>query len=358
MNNQGTNTKPALQIDQLACAYDGQTVLKDISLQLEKGEIACLLGGSGCGKTTLLRCIAGFQAPSQGVIQVSGNTLSTANKLTPPQQRQLGMVFQNHALFPHMNVVDNIAFGLSTNGKKWPAKQRRTKVENLLDLVGLADHAKKMPHELSGGQQQRVALARALAPEPSLLLLDEPFSSLDQELREHLSKEIRKLLKQLDVTTVMVTHDQYEAFAMGDKMGVMLDGKIEQWGTPYELYHEPNTRYIADFVGQGRFIEGKVLEDHTLFTEFGNLMSHEAINAAPGSTVDILLRPDDVVEDQHGPYSGTVIDRAFRGAEILYTLSTKNGAQVLSIMPSHHDYAIGHTVPFRLDTQHVVTFPQ
>lgn len=342
----------ALDIQQLACAYQGQAVLHDISFSLAPGDIACLLGGSGCGKTTLLRCIAGFQAISQGKIDVNGHTLTSPSRITPPQKRQLGMVFQNHALFPHMSVAENIAFGLD----KWPRAKRAQQVDTMLDLIGLHDHANKLPQALSGGQQQRVALARALAPEPRLLLMDEPFSSLDQELREHLSREVRKLLKTLNMTAIMVTHDQHEAFAMGDKMGVMLAGKIEQWGTPYELYHEPATRYIADFVGQGRFVKGQVLEDRTLFTEFGNLISHEAISAKVGDTVDILLRPDDVVEDPHGPYKGVIIERAFRGAEILYTLRTEQDQHVLSLLPSHHDYQVGETISFRLDTQHVVTF--
>ena len=238
-----------------------------MSFALDPGRIGCLLGPSGCGKTTVLRCIAGFEPVQGGEIALSERVVSRPGLQVPPERRGIGMVFQDYALFPHLSVAKNVAFGLSRLGSAEMA--RRTSA--MLELVGLAAAADVYPHELSGGQQQRVALARALAPAPDLLLLDEPFSNLDIDLRERISVEVREILKAAGTTAILVTHDQHEAFALADEIGIMKDGTIEQWDSAYNLYHRPRTRFVADFVGQGVFLRGVAASEGRLVTELGEL---------------------------------------------------------------------------------------
>jgi len=340
-----------LELDKVAYAYGKHTVVRELSFSLASGEIGCLLGASGCGKTTALRLIAGFEQPSAGSIRIEGEQVGTANLLVPPERRRIGMVFQEYALFPHLSVADNVGFGI----RKWPAAERQARVTELLALVGLAGQEARFPHELSGGQQQRVALARALAPRPRLLLLDEPFSNLDVELRERLSLEVRDILKATGTTAILVTHDQHEAFAVADVVGIMQG--------PYDLYHRPATRYVADFVGQGVFLGGAVVARDTVEVELGRLVSHLPLDCAEscGSCgrscrMDVLLRPDDIVHDDQAELSAEVVAKAFRGAEFLYTLKLPSGAQVLSLVPSHHNHAIGERIGIRLDVDHVVAF--
>ena len=242
-----------LEIDSIRRSFGGTPVLRDISFALAPGTIGCLLGPSGCGKTTLLRIIAGFEAADAGRVLADGCALTAPGVQLAPHARRIGMVFQDHALFPHLDVLANVAFGLHDQ----PAKERRARALELIDAVGLAGLAARRPHELSGGQQQRVELARALAPGPQLLLLDEPLSSLDAELRRQLGAELRQILKRYGTTALLVTHDQQEAFAIADEVGVMRDGLIEQWATPYDLYHRPATRFVAEFVGSGTFVVGR-----------------------------------------------------------------------------------------------------
>ncbi len=344
------NPAPLLHIDKLHHQYDGINVVHDLSLQLQEGEIGCLLGSSGCGKTTVLRCIAGFEHISGGSIHVAERQLSGPGLHVAPEKRQIGMVFQDYALFPHLSIAENIAFGL--RGLAPEAQQAR--VEELLTLIGLDGRGARYPHEISGGQQQRVALARALAPRPSLLLLDEPFSNLDVELRERLSQDVRSIIKQSGTTAILVTHDQHEAFAVADKIGVMRNGRIEQWDVPYNLYHQPITRYVADFVGQGAFLPGKAIDSFTVEMELGSLQSRWAIEAP--SHLQVLLRPDDVVHDDASTVTAEVVNRVFRGADFLYTLRLGSGREILSLVPSHHNHAIGEHIGIRLDADHVVTF--
>ncbi|RLJ61438.1 ABC transporter ATP-binding protein [Sulfurisoma sediminicola] len=350
---------PLLQIENVSHAYGRQSVVEDLSISLEEGEIGCLLGASGCGKTTVLRLIAGFERPSAGTIRLHGETVASPAALTPPEKRHIGMVFQDYALFPHLSVGDNIAFGLKENS----ALAGRQRVEELLGIVGLAGHGGKFPHELSGGQQQRVALARALAPRPWLLLLDEPFSNLDVELRERLSLEVRDIIKQTGTTAILVTHDQHEAFAVADVVGIMNRGRIEQWDTPYDLYHRPATRYVADFVGQGVFVPGEVVSRNAIQVELGRLDSNvpvdcgaDCISCGRGCRLDVLLRPDDVIHDDNSDIVAEVEKKTFRGAEFMYTLKLASGARVLSLVPSHHNHAIGEKIGIRLDVDHVVAF--
>jgi iron(III) transport system ATP-binding protein len=332
--------------------FGERRALDGVSLGLEEGEIGCLLGPSGCGKTTALRSIAGLETLDAGAILSRGRLLEGPGVHVPPHERGIGLVFQDHALFPHLSARDNVGFGL----RHLARAARRARVDEMLALVGLADCADAYPLQLSGGQQQRVAVARALAPRPATLLLDEPFSSLDATLRERLVADTRALLKSLGATALVVTHDQQDAFALADRVGLMRDGRLEQWGTPYDLYHRPLSRFAAEFVGQASFLPACCGGSGALQTELGPLQSGHADNACSGA-VDVLLRPDDVVHDDLALLKARIVERVFRGAEFLYTLELPSGRRVLSLVPSHHDHRIGESIGVRLATDHVVTFP-
>jgi iron(III) transport system ATP-binding protein len=350
-----------LELKNIRHAYGKQPVVKDLSLTLKKGDIGCLLGPSGCGKTTVLRCIAGFESISAGEILLNGKLISNANFSLPPEQRHIGMVFQDYALFPHLTVAANIGFGLH----KMQRPERASRIAELLQIVGLGDSSSRFPHELSGGQQQRVALARALAPRPALLLLDEPFSNLDVSLRERLSLEIRDILKNQNATAILVTHDQDEAFAIADEIGVMHHGEIQQYDTAYNLYHKPVNPFVANFIGKGVFLSGKILDPHHVEIELGILAGEVTHQCAPGCgvcrpgcPVVVLVRPDDIIHDDDSPIRAAVLHKAFRGADILYTLRLPGGSTALSLVPSHHNHAIGEKIGIRLKADHVVAFSQ
>jgi iron(III) transport system ATP-binding protein len=344
---------PVLDVDNIRHAFGRQVVVDGLSFRLARGSIACLLGPSGCGKTTVLRAIAGFEPLREGRIVLDGTLVSSAGYAVPPEQRRIGMVFQDYALFPHLTVADNVAFGLKGVGRA----ERAARVAEVLELVGLSGTGAKYPHELSGGQQQRVALARALAPRPELLLLDEPFSNLDVDLRERLSLEVRDILKAQGTTAILVTHDQYEAFAMADEIGVMHGGVIEQWASAHALYHRPATRFVADFVGQGVLMPGRVQANGEIGLELGMLRPAVPLALPDGAPVDVLVRPDDIVHDDASPLRADVVHKAFRGAEILYTLRLAGGGKVLALVPSHHDHVIGQPIGIRVEIEDVVAFP-
>ena len=345
---------PALEIDKICFEYPGHgPVCWNFSLTLAEGDIGCLLGPSGCGKTTVLRCIAGLEPVQDGEIRLQGKVVSRPGHTAPPELRRVGFVFQDYALFPHLTVGDNVGFGL----KGLDSHERKARVHELLAAVGMERAGAKYPHELSGGQMQRVALARALAPRPQLILLDEPFSNLDVELRERLSIEVRAILKSLGTTALMVTHDQHEAFAMADYVGVMNDGVVEQWDTPYSLYHRPASRFVADFVGEGVILPARASEHDGIDTVLGPLRHCPGCALRPGDNVALLLRPDDVLHDDASAMKAEVVKKAFRGAEFLYTLKLEDGTQVLSLVPSHHNHAIGERIGIKLDVDHVVAFP-
>jgi iron(III) transport system ATP-binding protein len=341
-----------LELAGVEVGYGERAVARDIDLVIEPGEIACLLGPSGSGKTTVLRAIAGFEPLRAGRIRGNGQTLSEPGRAVPPEQRGIGLVFQDFALLPHLSCADNIAFGLF----RLPAAERQRRVAELLEVVGLAASARRYPHELSGGMQQRVALARALAPQPRLLLLDEPFSSLDPDLREKLSLDVRRILKAQGSTALLVTHSQTEAFAMADRVGVLSDGALRQWASAYELYHRPRSREVANFVGERIWLRGEIQADGRVATTLALLQPRNG-GLPAGSPVDVLLRPDDVVHDDASPLQARVVDRTFRGSDFLYTLALDDGTRLLSLVPSHHDHAIGQQIGIRLDLEHVVVFP-
>lgn len=345
MNNQ-------LELNGVSVAYGHKIAAKEISFSLAPGQIGCLLGPSGCGKTTLLRAIAGFEPLAKGEIYLHGKLVSRPGDRVPPEQRRVGMVFQDFALFPHLNVEKNIAFGL----RRLTVIERRRRVEELLALTGLEGAGSTYPHQLSGGQQQRVALARAMAPRPEILLLDEPFSNLDVELREQLAGEVRDLLKRDRVTAILVTHDQLEAFAMSDLIGAIHQGQLQQWDSAYRLYHNPANRFVADFIGQGSILAARVLDAARLITPLGEIEGAVPKGCPPGCQVQILLRPDDVFLTRDSPLHGVILKKAFRGSEYLYTLGLADGNQVLSLMPSHQDMAVGTETGLGLDVRHLVVF--
>ncbi len=356
----------ALQVEDLCVSFGAAATrvaaLDRLTFRLRSGEIGCLLGASGCGKTTALRTIAGFVRPDDGCVHIEAQCVASPQACTEPERRGVGVVFQDYALFPHLDVAANVGFGLR---RRSPAERTR-RVCEMLELVGLPDAGARFPHELSGGQQQRVALARALAPAPSILLLDEPFSNLDPDLRERLALDLRDILKRHGTTALLVTHDQYEAFALADSVGVMDAGRIEQWDTPYRLYHQPETRLVADFVGLGAFLPGRV--EHRdgrslVHLELGALpiraRTDQAIAGANTNVrgeVTVLLRPDDVIHDDASPLRAQVVRKAFRGAQFLYTLRLDSGTTLLALVPSHHDHAVGESIGIRFDADHVVTF--
>ncbi len=341
-----------LEIKGVSLAYGDVTIIQDVSLVLEQGVLGCLLGPSGCGKTTLLRAVAGFEPVASGEIRLQGRLVATPGLSVPPEQRRAGMVFQDFALFPHLSVERNVAFGLRHLGRR----ERQTRVGELLELVGMAGSGAQYPHQLSGGQQQRIALARAMAPRPDILLLDEPFSSMDATLREQLAREVREVLKRDGVTAILVTHDQFEAFAMADQIAVLSGGRIHQVGSGFDLYHEPADRFVADFIGQGVMLPGHVMDERRVATELGLLSGDRPHGLAIGGQAEVLLRPDDLLHDDDSTLRAEVVKRAFRGAEYLYSLRLSSGQPLLCLVQSHHNHAIGEKIGIRVALDHLVAF--
>lgn len=341
-----------LSIQELVCRYGNVEAVHELSLDITDGSLVCLLGPSGCGKTSVLRSIAGFMPVTSGEIRINDTIVSSSTVTVPPEARNIGMVFQDHALFPHFTVGQNVSAGLHRKSDS----ERHRIVDELLERVGLEGYADRYPHELSGGQQQRVAIARALAPDPALLLMDEPFSNLDLELRERLGNEVRELLKERGTTCVLVTHDQNDAFALGEFVGTMNEGTLVQWDTPYNLYHEPASRFVAEFVGDGTLIPGVLQSPERVQTEFGNHTSHRRWDFGDGADVEVLIRPDDVVHDETSNLRATVRRKAFKGAQILYTLTMPSGRTVLSLLPSHSNFDVGDTLGISLAADHLVVF--
>jgi iron(III) transport system ATP-binding protein len=356
--------KTGVQLDQVVVRYPAATgaraAVDALSLALAQGQIGVLIGPSGCGKTTVLRAVAGLEHLAGGRITVGAQVMSDAASglHLAPEARRVGMVFQDYALFPHLSVAANVAFGL----RQIKRADADARVHELLDLVGLAHTAHRLPHQLSGGQQQRIALARALAPRPQLLLLDEPFSSLDVDLRERLAHDVRAILKATGITALFVTHDQQEAFALGDRIGVMHAGRLEQWDDAYTLYHRPATRFVAGFIGHGVFTPARIElspSGPVVTTPFGQMSDMTECplpEAYPGGECDLLLRADDIVHDDASPVKARIEHKSFRGSEFLYTLRLASGEQVRSHVPSHHDHQVGEWIGIRPALDHVVTF--
>ena len=342
-----------LQVHNIDHAYPGKKIgLGGVSLQVAAGQIGCLIGPSGSGKTTVLSCIAGLESIHGGRIVIGGREVSSTTAITPPEKRKVGMVFQDFALFPHFTVVENIRFGAGKNVAD---------IDDLCELCGLNDLRDTYPHELSGGEQQRAALARALAAKPEVLLLDEPFSRLDETLRERLARQVRDILKSRQLTTLMVTHNQHEAFLLADVGGVINQGVICQWDDIYNLYRRPQCAFVADFVGDGALLHGTLAADGMVDMEMGRLGGSGARRLggfllAPGDSVQVLLRPDDIQLAEDG-VPAVVEERAFRGPTTLYALRLQSGGRILSQWPSRFNYHPGDSVSVRAEVKDLVLFP-
>jgi iron(III) transport system ATP-binding protein len=339
-----------VELRQVTCTYSpGQPAITDVSFAAQAGDIICLLGPSGSGKTTTLRAIAGFERVSAGEIYLNGRLVSAPGHMLPTEHRHIGMVFQDYALFPHLSVADNVAFGLYG----LPAAERARQVRMMLEMVGLVDLAERYPHELSGGQQQRVALARALVQKPVVLLLDEPFSHLDPDMATKMREELLRLLKRTATTTILVTHDHDEAFAMADRIAVLNQGRLEQFDTPEAIYHTPSTPFVADFVGQADFIPGTV-EHGKVWTEIGTFPNQAGY--PNGAQVVVMIRPDDIHIVPTEKSATHIIARRFHGSENLYTISLPSGQVVHSSEPSTTVYPIGMPVQLHVNVTHTVLF--
>ncbi len=322
--------------------FGASRAVADVSLALEPGETLAVVGPSGSGKTTLLRMVAGFEAPNRGEITLDGRAVAGLGAWVPPEARRLGMVFQDYALFPHMNVLDNVAFGL----KKWARRARDQRARNMLDMVRLSHLAERYPHQLSGGEQQRVALARSLGPRPLALLLDEPFSNLDPQLRLQLRSEVRHILRSSEMTAMYVTHDQEEALFIGDRVAVMNAGRLEQVDTPENIFHHPCSRFVARFLGIADFIPANVV-DSSLITEIGVL--HSQARPESATEVEVMVRPDDIFIRPSNAGLGRVVSRVFRGMHYLYSLSLPSGAVVHSLQHHTACYQQGEPVDIYLE---------
>lgn len=339
----------ALSIKNLTCQYDAQTVLESLSLEVEQGQIVCLLGASGCGKTTLLKAVAGLLPLSSGTMSLNGVTIDDGENWLPPEQRNIGMIFQDYALFPHLTVAENIAFGL----KHETAQQKLLKVEEMLGLVHLKGYGERYPHQLSGGQQQRVAIARSLAYKPDLLLLDEPFSNIDTQVRHELIREIRKIFKQQGVTAIFVTHSREEAFAFADKMAVMNHGVIEQYGTASELYYHPSSKFVADFLGGGSYLAATRVSEREFDTHLGVVEASAQQEIKIQADCALLLRPQHVQIQADEDSAVKVLEQHFMGDHCRYVIDV-NGDRLLAI--SAEALNVGDSVAVRVETQGVLAF--
>ena len=339
----------ALSIKNLTCQYDDQTVLESLSLEVEQGQIVCLLGASGCGKTTLLKAIAGLLPLSSGQMSLNCLTIDDGENWLPPEQRNIGMIFQDYALFPHLTVAENIAFGL----KNETAQQKLLKVEEMLGLVHLKGYGDRYPHQLSGGQQQRVAIARSLAYKPDLLLLDEPFSNIDTQVRHELIREIRKIFKEQGVTAIFVTHSREEAFAFADKMAVMNHGVIEQYGTASELYYKPSSKFVADFLGGGSYLAAKRISDSEFETHLGVVEANAQQEIQVDAECALLLRPQHVQIAADEESAVKVLEQHFMGDHCRYVIDV-NGDRLLAT--STQALNVGDSVTVKVETQGVLAF--
>ena len=346
------STEAVLELDGITRLFGQEAAVENLSLSVRDGELLTLLGPSGCGKTTTLRLIAGLDRPTSGTITIAGEEVASDTGFIAPEDRDVGLVFQNFALFPHLTVEENIGFGIDD----WDADDRDARVADLLELVGLTEHSEKMPSQLSGGQQQRVALARSLAPEPDVLLLDEPFSNLDVRLRVEMREEVRRILKEAGVTAVSVTHDQEEALSISDRVAIVNDGQIEQIGRPEVVFENPESRFVASFLGRASFITGRVRGD-IVETPLGTL-STEQINgpleAYDGAQIDVLVRPDDLqaTSAEESVADGHVVHRQYNGPNFVYRVELESGGVVRCLHNHVETFEHGQPVAVEIVADH------
>ncbi|GLP97359.1 ABC transporter ATP-binding protein [Paraferrimonas sedimenticola] len=340
-----------LSVTKVSSQYQDKTVLDHLCLTVESGEILALLGPSGCGKTTLLRAICGLQPISSGKICVGERLLSSVDFMLPSEQRGLGMIFQDYALFPHLSVADNIGFGLKSLKKV----ERQQRVAEMLELVKLDGLGERFPHELSGGQQQRVSIARALAYKPDVLLLDEPFSNIDAQVRSQLMQEIREILKQQRVTAIFVTHSKDEAFEFADRLALFKQGRIVQTGTPEQLYFQPAEPYVAEFLGQGNYLEAEVHSENQVVTPLGLVTSSRKLAAAQGEHMRLLLRPQQIqlAPSEQGP--AVIRERRFLGNYCYYTVELAE--HKLQVRSQQTQLELGQSVSLSTHAHPLVLFP-
>ena len=337
--------KPYVRIERVTKKFGDFVAVNDVSLTIYKKEIFCLLGASGCGKTTLLRMLAGFERPTSGKIFIDGVDMTSV----PPYERPVNMMFQSYAIFPHMTVEQNVAFGLKQEGVAKPEIAKR--VGDMLELVKLSPYAKRKPHQLSGGQRQRVALARSLVKKPKLLLLDEPLAALDKKLREHTQFELINIQETLGVTFVVVTHDQEEAMTLSTRIGLMNHGEIVQTGTPSEMYEYPTSRFVAEFIGSVNTFEGKLIEDEPSYVRIecddltAPIYVNHGVSSAPGATVWAAIRPEKINIGRERPTDadnwavGTVRDIAYMGDVSIYLVRLESGKIVRVTQPNVYRHA-------------------
>lgn len=346
----------ALNIQNLNCSYQKTAVLEALDLTLNENEIVCLLGESGCGKTTLLRAVAGLQTELSGSISIQQKVLNDETTNIAPELRKIGLIFQDYALFPHLNVFDNVAFSLTKIDKA----EKKIRVQEVLNLVQLGEMGQRFPHQLSGGQQQRIAIARALAYQPDLMLLDEPFSNLDQHVRFQLIHEIRQLFKQRQMSALFVTHSKEEGFAFADRIALMQAGKIVQIDTAQKLYRQPNSAYVANFMGQANYIDVEIIDKYSYQTCFGVLGSNSIIKVAIGEKRRLLLRPEHIAITPHLQGKGLVKQVDFQGA--LQQISVEFANQTFIIKHSDHNsseclqFNLGDSVNLSVLNHDFVTF--
>jgi iron(III) transport system ATP-binding protein len=338
-------TDPTIECTTLSKYYQNQSVVENINLSVQNGDILALVGPSGCGKTTTLRMLAGFEQPDSGQISMYGKVVVDQSRFTPPEKRRIGVVFQEYALFPHLNVRQNVAFGLN----RMPSSDRKQLTTEMLTLAGLERLGERYPHEISGGERQRVALARALAPQPVVLLLDEPFSNLDAELRLKLREDVRSLLKKLKMTAVFVTHDQEEALFMGDQLAVMSGGRIHQVGTPEEIFAHPADRFVAEFMGDANFLPG-VVTAGGIQTEIG--LVEQRLDLPSGAPVEIAVRADDIAFDPMGQANAKVVARKFKGVINVYHVELASGLVIQAFQPHYSVFQVGMPVRVWPDPGH------
>jgi iron(III) transport system ATP-binding protein len=341
-----------LELEGLTREFGSETAVAGLSMSVSHGELLTLLGPSGCGKTTTLRMIAGLEQPTSGSITIAGEQVADGTESVLPEDRDVGLVFQDFALFPHLSVAENITFGIDD----WQTSRKEKRLQELLALVNLEAHREKSPKELSGGQQQRVALARSLAPEPDILLLDEPFSNLDVRLRIQMRQEVRRILKEAGVTAISVTHDQEEALSISDRVAIMNSGRLEQIGKPELVFENPESRFVASFLGRASFLTGRVRGD-IVDTELGTLGTeqlHGPIDAYDGAQIDVLVRPDDLeaTPTDETAADGEIVHRQYNGPNFIYGVELSTGTLVRCLQNHVQTFEHGQPVAVNITADH------